>query len=313
MRSPREGSVSKEVAHTPAGLSQVHMATRFGYFGHPPAFLRVMAFVSSATCEGFNVDELTNNTMNSAETPASGEPAPRPQLLDQLMAISRCSALEEMASGIAHELNQPLGAITTFAQAGERLLSRPDATLESAREVFQFISKEALAAAEGIRRMRRIFQRDNIVRTPASIEDVVRELTPALELLAIEAGIKLVVHIEVPLAKVAIDRLRIQHVLFTLAQNALDATNTPEARERVVTIEVHGDRYGIEIAVIDSGPGIAEEQKAQIFHPFFTTKPEGTGLGLASARAIVEAHEGTIGFENIKDGGARFWFRLPAA
>lgn len=230
------------------------------------------------------------------------------------MAISRSSALEEMASGIAHELNQPLGAITTFAQAGERILSRPNASLESAREVFQLISKEALAAAEGIRRMRRLFNRDNFVRAPAAIEDVVRELTPALELLASEYGIQLRVLIEDTLPRVDIDRLRIQHVLYTLAQNAIDATSAHAgATRREVTIEVRGDRYGVEIAIIDSGPGIAPEHRSQIFHPFFTTKPNGTGLGLASARAIVQAHEGTIGFDPAERGGERFWFRLPAA
>ena len=251
--------------------------------------------------------------MNMAEETIA-EPQARPPLLDQLMAISRCSALEEMASGIAHELNQPLGAITTFAQAGERIVSRPDASLDSAREVFQFISKEALAAAEGIRRMRRLFNRDNIVKVKSAIEDVVRELTPALGLLASESRIRLLVRIEEPLARVAIDRLRIQHVLYTLAQNAFDATSmNAAAPQRVVTIEVKGDRYGIEIGVIDSGQGIPDEHRAQLFHPFFTTKADGTGLGLASARAIVQAHEGTIGFDDVDGGGARFWFRLPAA
>jgi signal transduction histidine kinase len=258
------------------------------------------------------MDNATKTLVSTAKHAMTAQEA-RPPLLDQLMAISRCSALEEMASGIAHELNQPLGAITTFAQAGERILNRPDASIESAREVFQFISKEALAAAEGIRRMRRLFNRDNIVKVPSAIEDVVRELTPALELLANEAGIRLVVQIEAPLARVAIDRLRIQHVLYTLAQNAFDATRAnSSAPERVVTIDVKGDRYGVEIGVIDSGSGIPRDNRAQIFHPFFTTKAAGTGLGLASARAIVQAHEGTIGFDDA-DGGARFWFRLPAA
>jgi|HigsolmetaAR202D_1030399.scaffolds.fasta_scaffold00204_13 two-component system sensor kinase FixL len=253
-------------------------------------------------------------TTNGAEAKSAPPENARPPLLDQLMAISRCSALEEMASGIAHELNQPLGAITTFAQAGERMLSQPNASLESAREVFQLISKEALAAAEGIRRMRRLFHRDNIVKSPASIEEVVQELTPALELLANEAGITLTVRIHSPPPPVAIDRLRIQHVLYTLAQNAFDATIANKAAERrEVAIELKGDRYGVEISVIDSGAGIAPEQRTQIFHPFFTTKPQGTGLGLASARAIVQAHEGTIGFDAAEGGGTRFWFRLPAA
>ncbi len=252
--------------------------------------------------------------MRTGQPTETGPGAARPPLLDQLMAISRCSALEEMASGIAHELNQPLGAITTFAQAGERIVNQPNASLESAREVFQLISKEALAAAEGIRRMRRLFNRDNLVKVPTAIDEVVRELTPALEALASEAGITLTVHVQGPLAPVAIDRLRIQHVLYTLAQNAIDATRAnPAATPAAVSIDIRGDRYGVEIGVIDSGTGIRAEQRAQIFHPFFTTKPEGTGLGLASARAIVQAHEGTIGFDAAPTGGVRFWFRLPAA
>jgi two-component system sensor kinase FixL len=256
-----------------------------------------------------DVDDVTRKPAQ----PATEDGAPRPPLLDRLVTISRASALEEMASGIAHELNQPLGAITTFAQAGERLLARSDASIDGAREVFQLISKEALAAAEGIRRMRRLFQRENFPKSTCAIQDVVSELSPALELVASEAGITLSVTISPDSPLVSIDRLRIQHVLYTLVQNALDATHeAPSRTSPRVGIEVTGDRYGVEIAVIDSGCGIRPEQRSQVFHPFFTTKPAGTGLGLASARAIVEAHEGTIGFDSVAGGGTRFWFRLPA-
>ena len=260
-----------------------------------------------------NVDDVTR--VPEQQTDASlDDVASRPPLFDQLMAISRASALEEMASGIAHELNQPLGAITTFAQAGERMLSRPDATLDSARQVFQFISKEALAAAEGIRRMRRLFQRESFSKATCGIDEVIRELTPALDLLASEAGIRLFVDIASELPAISIDRLRIQHVLYTLTQNALDASAANVVNEPMsVRIVANGDRYGVEISVSDNGSGIAPAQRAEVFHPFFTTKSNGTGLGLASARAIVEAHEGTIGFDSIDGGGTRFWFRLPAA
>jgi signal transduction histidine kinase len=259
------------------------------------------------------VDDVTKHTDGPNEV--NIDTALRPPLLDQLMAISRASTLEEMASGIAHELNQPLGAITTFAQAGVRILNRPDASIENAREVFQLISKEALAAAEGIRRMRRIFQRDSFTRETYPIADVVRELTPALQLLANEAGIRLIVDIAPDLPQVSIDRLRIQHVLYTLTQNAFDASleDGGNSDQPVVRIEVRGDRYGTEIAVIDGGPGITPERRALVFHPFFTTKARGTGLGLASARAIVQAHEGSIGFDAVEQGETRFWFRLPTA
>jgi signal transduction histidine kinase len=236
----------------------------------------------------------------------------QPSLLERLVNISRSSALEEMASGIAHELNQPLGAIVTFAQAGERILNRPDASITEAREVFQLISKEALGAAEGIRNMRRLFNRDNFLKQPCDLGAVVRELTPVLELLAPRAAAELAVNVGAELPVVSIDPLRIQHVLLALAQNAFEATDADPASPMSVRIEVYGDRYGAEVAVSDSGCGIAEQQRAQIFHPFFTTKNHGTGLGLAAARTIIEAHGGTIGFESRQRDGSRFWFRLPA-
>jgi signal transduction histidine kinase len=250
---------------------------------------------------------------SSASTAGASQQRSQPTLLERLMTISRDSVLEEMASGIAHELNQPLGAIVTFAQTGERILNRPDASIADAREIFQLISREALSAAEGILRMRKLFQRDALVKAPCSMGDVVRELALVLDLLANQTGVKLVVDLDPALPRVGIDRLRIQHVLFTLVQNALEAS-TPEDRPTapLVRIEVRGDRYGVEISVIDAGRGISPEQRAQIFHPFYTTKPQGTGLGLASARAIVEAHEGTIGFEGLGTSGTRFWFRIPA-
>ncbi len=251
---------------------------------------------------------------NSAE--ASGQPgwpaAANPSLLERLVAISRTSALEEMASGVAHELNQPLGAIVTFAQAGERLLNRPDATLASAREVFQLISKEALAAAEGIRRMRQLFNRDALAKAECGIHEVVSELGPVLALLASQVGVQLVLELQPDLPRVSVDRLRIQHVLFTLVQNALEAAASTVGTFPSVRIRTHGDRYGVEVSVLDSGAGIAPTHRTEIFHPFFTTKPHGTGLGLASARAIIEAHEGSIGFEPTAGHGTRFWFKVPA-
>ena len=101
-------------------------------------------------------------------------------------------------------------------------------------------------------------------------------------------------------------------MLFALVQNACDAGLSNDAVPNV-TIEVGGDRYAVQTSVTDSGGGVAPEHQGQIFRPFFTTKRGGTGLGLASCRAIIESHEGTIGFENLPAGGSRFWFRLPAA
>jgi signal transduction histidine kinase len=101
-------------------------------------------------------------------------------------------------------------------------------------------------------------------------------------------------------------------VLFALAQNACEASAQSDDAP-LIGIAVTRDRYVVETSISDSGPGVPQDLQHQLFRPFFTTKPNGTGLGLASSRAIIEAHEGTIGFENLPSKGGRFWFRLPIA
>ena len=233
-------------------------------------------------------------------------------LLERLLQIARISALEEMASGIAHELNQPIGAITTFAQAAQRMLNRPEPMIQPTAEVLNHISQEALNAGQGIRRIRSLFNGHAHGHVECQIGEVIGELMPIFELLARPQAAKLALSLQSDLPNISIDRLRIQHVLFALIQNALEApTRQGEAPE--VHIDVTGDRYGVQIAVSDRGAGIPEQARAQLFHPFFTTKAHGTGLGLASSRAIAEAHQGSMSFEDVPGGGARFILRLPAA
>jgi len=238
-----------------------------------------------------------------------GDSAGSEAILNRLMELSRIAALAEMASGIAHELNQPLGAIATFSQAGDRLLNRPEPMVSRARDVFQQINQEALNAGEGIRRIRRLFDHAEPKRSPCHMSDLVSEVVPALQALARAAQIALKVDVQSPLPEVSVDRLRIQLVLFSLVQNALEASAQNLGPH--VRIEVRADRYAVETSIMDSGAGIPAELADKVFRPFFTTKAGGTGLGLASSRAIVEAHEGTTGFEKGIPSGSRFWFRLP--
>lgn len=234
------------------------------------------------------------------------------RLLEQLMQIARVSALEEMASGVAHELNQPIGAITTFAQTAERMLGRPQPMVVEAHDLLHHISNEALKAGDGIRRIRSLFAAPSVDTVECQLGDIITELRPVLELLSARANAALDIQIATDLPPVSIDPLRIQHVLFTLVQNALDSPRAPGVSAHV-RIEVSADRYAVRTSVIDNGIGIAPAERDSLFRPFFTTKANGTGLGLASSRAIVEMHEGAIGFEGAAAGGARFWFSLPAA
>jgi two-component system sensor kinase FixL len=232
------------------------------------------------------------------------------RLLEQLMQIARISALEELASGIAHELNQPIGAIATFAQTGERMLNLAVPMVGDARDILHHIGNEALKAGQGIHRIRGLFRGMDSAKSICEIAELITELKPVLQLLAERSKVKLDIDIQRGLPPVSIDRLRIQHVVCALVQNAIEAPGA--ASTPAVRIDVSGDRYSVVVSVADNGSGIAAAARDQLFRPFFTTKGNGTGLGLASSRAIVEAHEGTIGFEDVNGGGTRFWFRLPA-
>lgn len=236
---------------------------------------------------------------------------PSPELLEQLLELARASALEEMASGIAHELNQPLGAIATYSQAGERMLRRPVPMVEGAADVLKQISQEAMAAGEGLRRIRRLFDRGQRERSLHALQDIVAELEPVLDLLAERSGARLVVKLKPDLPLISVDSRQIQHVLFVLVLNAIEASRDSGDQPSIL-IESSSDGYSVETAVVDRGAGIPAAARSRIFHPFFTTKAGGTGLGLVSSRTIVDAHEGTIGFDDVPGGGTRFWFRLPA-
>jgi C4-dicarboxylate-specific signal transduction histidine kinase len=235
-----------------------------------------------------------------------------PPLLEQLLEISRASALEEMVSGIAHELNQPLGAIVTFSETADRMLARPEPMITEAREVARHIGNEAMKASDGIRRIRQLFTHSDVPRSLCNMADVVAELHPVIELLASRNALRLQVETITELPKIMIDRLRIQHTIFSLVKNAIEASKSGTLKP-LIRIEISGDRYGVTTTVIDHSSGISSEMRQQLFRPFFTTKLNGTGLGLASSRAIIDAHGGTLEHEDGESGGSRFWIRLPAA
>lgn len=260
-----------------------------------------------------NQQDAGSNDVTTSQTPApSPQDDPSPRLVEELLQIARLSALEEMASGFAHELNQPIGAITTFAQAGQRMLDRPQPMVQPALEVLHHVSNEALKAGEGIHRIRKLFGPVHTARAESVLADVVNELLPVLQLLAKRYATVVSIEIAQDIPVVIIDARRIQHVLYVLVQNALEAQGADTA-DRRVRIGIAGDRYSATVSVVDRGSGIPDDVRNQLFRPFFTTKQNGTGLGLASSRAIVEEHDGTIGFDNMAGGGTRFWFRLPAA
>src|SRR5882757_6655629 len=230
---------------------------------------------------------------------------------DRLQTLGRLSLLGEVASGLAHELNQPLAAIATFAQAGERLLGLPEPRLESAQQVFKEVSQQALRAGDIIRRMRSLIKRRaahfEVIEAGALIKGFLLMAEPMVD----AQHVQLRTRIEIGEQRVAVDVAQIHQALMILLQNALEAVKAVSDAQAQVTFIVSSEEQGLYIAVEDQGPGIDAEAAAQIFRPFFSTKENGTGLGLVSARNILEAHGSRLDFTNLPEHGCRFWFVLP--
>lgn len=227
----------------------------------------------------------------------------------ELAHASRLSVTGAMAAGLAHELNQPLGAIGAYADATvARADSRGDA------EVVDAVSKigaEARRAAQIVERVQRFARRSPRSRSPVDINDLIRETVGLLEAEAAKRGVSVTLDLFAGLSPVSADRVEIQQVLVNLARNGFDAMESTgrAKRELLIRSAPHRDE-GIAVVVQDCGSGFSGDS-SRLFEPFYTTKPEGTGLGLAISRMIVEDHGGRLWATNHPNGGATFHLTLP--
>lgn len=235
------------------------------------------------------------------------------QAQDRLTHVARLSTMGEMAAGIAHEINQPLAAITTYAQACQRLLDR-DKPLDVAeiRESVVQISRQALRAGEVIRRLRTFVANREVRRQPLGCNRLLEDLVTLAraDLRAHDVDLRLDVQPHLP--DVMADAVQLQQVLINLLRNAVDSTLQHGVVPREIVLRAVSVPDGVEISVRDHGPGVAPEALSRLFTPFFTTKPQGTGLGLAISRTIVQAHGGRLAYREHPGGGACFHFTLPA-
>jgi two-component system sensor kinase FixL len=244
------------------------------------------------------------------------------ELQAELLHVSRLSAAGEMAATLAHELNQPLTATTSAVQAARRMLNDPavDATFPSRnelRDAVDLAAEQALRAGRIVRRLRDFVARGE---TDMRAEDV-RQLVDGAGALALAgtgaAGIAFGFRPTPGLPPVLVDRVQIQQVLFNLFRNAVEAmaaegSGSGTQRELVVTAR-SADAETVEVAIADTGSGLAPEISGRLFEAFATTKPEGMGMGLAICRTIVEAHGGQLWAEPNPGGGTVFRFTLPVA
>jgi two-component system sensor kinase FixL len=253
--------------------------------------------VSSVLCSG---DDVTDIHRAEAEAREARE---------RMMHVSRLATMGEMATGISHELNQPLAAITSFAQAARRLLTLPQPDLPEVTQVLDEIAGQALRAGEIIRRLRSLVRNRETRREPSNVNALIEELGTLTRADARMNDVRVTLDLAPGMPLADLDPIQIQQVLLNLLRNAIEAlAGAPGNRD--ITISTRLVKENIEVRVRDSGPGVPARILDHLFQPFATTKPDGTGLGLAISRSIIEAHKGTLEYV-AGSQGACFVFRLP--
>ena len=232
----------------------------------------------------------------------------------ELTHAARLSTLGGMAAGLAHEINQPLAAIVSYARGCARRLRVGDVRPEALLEIIESIAAQALRAAAVLRRIRDFVRHREVPRERVDLGEVVREALHFAEVEARHLGVGLRVELDPEPLAVEVDPIQIEQVILNLVRNGFEATASrvaPESDRREVVIRTARTPHGAEVTVSDTGPGVSAAVAARLFEPFFTTKRDGLGLGLSISRAIVEAHEGRLWVSPNLPRGATFHVELP--
>src|SRR5262245_14888034 len=233
-------------------------------------------------------------------------------LQSELLHVSRLSAMGQMASALAHELNQPLTAIMNYVKAATRtmgVIEGPQA--EKAREWMDKAAGQTARAGQIIRHLRSFIEKRESTRTYENLNKVVEEAIALGLVGSADANVRVHLELDPTVAPMLVDKVQIQQVLINLIRNSIEAMQTVARRE--LTLQTSAESDGsVEVVVSDTGPGLSGEVAARLFQPFVTTKEKGMGIGLTICQSIIEAHNGRIWAAPKHDGGVEFHFRLPA-
>ncbi|GGA76336.1 sensor protein FixL [Nitratireductor aestuarii] len=229
----------------------------------------------------------------------------------ELARLARINELGEMASTLAHELNQPLAAIANYVQGSKRLLDRLDGPVaEQISGAMEETARQSLRAGQIIRHLREFVTHGETERHPEDIQNLVEEAAALALVGSRELGVRTLFNYNGIASTVQVDRVQIQQVLINLMRNAMEAMRESEVRELQVNIAGQGDGF-IAVEVSDTGPGVSEEMATKLFQPFVSTKAGGMGIGLSISKRIIESHGGELTTRRNGRGGATFQFTLP--
>jgi PAS domain S-box-containing protein len=231
-----------------------------------------------------------------------------------LAHLSRLAVMGEMTAMVAHEVNQPLGAILSNAEAAEILLESKEPKLDEVRQILSEIRNDDLRADGAIRRIRALLSKREFQLEPLRLDETLTDVVRMLASDALRRRVQICKEVQPQLPLVLGDRLQLEQVLFNLIFNGMDAMNDTPASHRKLTLKAEANEPGVvRVTIMDCGHGIPADRRDRIFESFFTTKKDGMGLGLSIARSIVEAHHGKLWFESNPRGGATFHFTVQAA
>ncbi len=232
--------------------------------------------------------------------------------LSELAHVSRLSSMGELASALAHELNQPLASILSYAQACLRLLRSGNVDAGELQAALGRVERNTERAGEIIRQLRDFVRKGEPQRTPVSVNYLVREIYRLMRPEVRQQQIALALDLAEDLDPVAVDSIQIQQVILNLIRNGIDAVNASRDEGREISIRTYRNGAGVEIAVSDTGAGIAPEVAERLFEPFVTTKPQGMGIGLSISRSIIDAHGGRLWATPNPERGTTFHVFLPS-
>ena len=233
------------------------------------------------------------------------------QRMAELAHVNRFSTAGELTASIAHEINQPLGAILTNAETAEIILKSSSPDIAELGEIVSDILHDDRRATEVIRRMRSLLKKAPFELKNLDLNDLARETVEFLSALAVGRKVELLSVITPDALPILGDRIQLQQVILNLVVNGIDAMKDTPSENRIISIRTSRVEKFAELSVSDRGPGIPEDKLKEVFEPFFTSKAEGMGMGLSIARTIIEAHDGLISAKNRDHGGASFRIRLP--
>ena len=233
------------------------------------------------------------------------------QRMAELARVMRFSTAGQLAASIAHEINQPLGAILANAETLEAMLKSPAPDMAELKDIVRDIVHDDRRAGEVIRRMRSLLKKTPFEPKNFDLNELVRETLAVISALAAGRKVELASSITQNELPILGDPIQLQQVILNLVVNGIDAMGDRAAENRVIRIRTTRAEKFVELSVSDRGPGIPEDKLETVFEPFYTSKAEGMGMGLSIARTIIEAHGGQISARNRIHGGASFQIRLP--